>query len=78
MVPCPLPDHEDSHASCRIFREAERGWWCFGCSRGGRIVDLASLLAGGVWGRALRDEAFLRARGIAADALLPMEGPGET
>jgi hypothetical protein len=44
MVKCPLPDHDDAYASCQVFAEAERGWWCFGCARGGRIYDLASLL----------------------------------
>jgi hypothetical protein len=69
MIPCPLPDHEDSHASCQVFQEAERGWWCFGCCRGGRVYDLASLLAGGPWGRELRHDAFARARELAAAAL---------
>jgi hypothetical protein len=32
MIPCPLPDHEDSHASCQVFEEAARGWWCYGCA----------------------------------------------
>jgi hypothetical protein len=34
MIPCPLPDHQDSHASCQV-SEAERGWWCFGCAAAG-------------------------------------------
>jgi hypothetical protein len=41
MVKCPLSDHDDFYASCQVFAEAERGWWCFGCSRGGRIYNLA-------------------------------------
>jgi hypothetical protein len=49
-------------ASCQVYAEAEQGWWCFGCQRGGRIYDLASLLAGGAWGRNLRGEAFRSAR----------------
>jgi hypothetical protein len=69
MIPCPLPDHEDSHASCQVFEEPERGWWCYGCSRGGRIYDLASLMAGGPWGRDLREDAFLQARDRAASTL---------
>jgi hypothetical protein len=28
--------------------DREGGWWCFGCARGGRIYDLASLMSG--WG----------------------------
>jgi hypothetical protein len=76
MTRCPLPDHEDTHSSCRVWAEPERGWWCYGCARGGRIFDLASLMAGGPWGGALRDDAFLRARELASAALpggLPSE-----
>jgi hypothetical protein len=69
MIACPLPDHDDSRASCQVFAEAERGWWCYGCARGGRIYDLASLMDGGPWGRGLRDEAFLRAQDRVASAL---------
>jgi hypothetical protein len=69
MVKCPLPDHDDAYASLQVFAEAERGWWCFGCGRGGRIYDLASLLSGGPWGRELRGEAFVAAVGLAQTAL---------
>jgi hypothetical protein len=69
MVRCPLPDHDDAYASCQVYAEAEQGWWCFGCSRGGRIYDLASLLSGGVWGAGLRGEAFRLVREMAAAAL---------
>lgn len=57
-VPCPLPDHQEQLASCMVYRDPADGWWCYGCSRGGAIYDLASLLAGGAWGRALRGEEF--------------------
>jgi hypothetical protein len=60
MVKCPLPDHNDSYASCQVFAEAEQGWWCFGCSRGGRIFDLASLMSGGAWGRRCAARLFGR------------------
>jgi hypothetical protein len=53
-----LPNPDDAYASSQVYGEAEQGWWCFGCSRGGRIYDLASLMSGGAWGRALRGEAF--------------------
>lgn len=62
MIACPLPDHDDHYASCQVWAEAARGWWCYGCARGGRIYDLASLMAGGPWGRELREEAFRRVR----------------
>jgi hypothetical protein len=69
MIACPLPDHDDGHASCQVFAEAERGWWCYGCARGGRIYDLASLLAGGPCGERLRGDAFRAARELVAAAL---------
>jgi hypothetical protein len=69
MVKCPLPDHDDAYASLQVFAEAERGWWCYGCARGGRVYDLASLLSGGPWGRELRGEAFVAAVGLAQTAL---------
>jgi hypothetical protein len=70
MVKCPLPDHDDAYASLQVFAEAERGWWCFGCARGGRIYDLASLLQGVPWGRELRSVAFAAAVELARAALL--------
>jgi hypothetical protein len=73
-IRCPLPDHEDRNPSCHVYPTPERGWRCFGCGRGGRIYDLASLLEGGPWGRALRDEQFRQVKrqvwerlGITAD-----------
>jgi hypothetical protein len=59
---CPLPDHDDPRASLWIGDTPEAGWFCFGCSRGGRIFDLASLLIGGPWGADLRGDAFRAAR----------------
>ncbi len=34
-----------------VYGEVGAGWYCYGCSRGGRIYELASLLEGGPWGR---------------------------
>ncbi len=68
-IDCPLPDHDERTASCHVWPDAERGWWCFGCSRGGGIYDLASLLAGGPSGAALRGTAFGRARASVASRL---------
>jgi hypothetical protein len=68
-VRCPLPDHDDPYPSCQVYGEAEQGWWCFGCGRGGRAYDLGSLLVGGPWGRDLRGEAFRAARELVVAAL---------
>jgi RepB DNA-primase from phage plasmid len=57
-VACPLPDHHDQLASCMVYRDPSEGWHCYGCGRGGTVYDLASLLAGGRWGRDLRGQDF--------------------
>jgi len=46
MVSCPLPDHEDPEPSCQVFGEPDRGWYCYGCQRGGSIYDFAAPLLG--------------------------------
>ena len=55
-VLCPL--HDERTPSCMVWAEPERGWWCFGCGRGGGIYDLAALLDGRSWGAALKGEEF--------------------
>jgi len=51
-VHCPL--HEDATPSLHVYPNAERGWFCFGCGRGGTVYDLAAAL----WGRDLRGRGF--------------------
>jgi DNA primase len=34
---CPIADHQDTSPSFYIY---PRGWWCYGCGRGGDLVDL--------------------------------------
>jgi DNA primase len=42
---CPLPDHEDRTPSFTV--NAEKGvFWCFGCLRGGSVVELYRLSSG--------------------------------
>lgn len=61
FVRCPL--HAERVPSCMVYASPERGWRCFGgCDVGGSIYDLASLLEGGRWGRALRGEEFLQVK----------------
>ena len=38
--------HDDRTPSLHVYREPGRGWYCFGCGRGGSIYDLAALLSG--------------------------------
>lgn len=55
-VRCPL--HDDQTASLHVYPDAARGWYCFGCRRGGTVYDLAAAL----WGRPLRGKGFLELR----------------
>lgn len=52
-IPCPLPDHDDRTASFWSYDDSRR-WWCFGCNRGGNIIDLAGML----WGIEPRGSGF--------------------
>jgi DNA primase len=38
MGRCALPDHEDRNPSFYIYPPGR--WWCYGCNRGGDVVDL--------------------------------------
>ena len=39
-VRCPL--HDDRTPSLHVYVDAARGWYCFGCRRGGSVYDLAA------------------------------------
>jgi hypothetical protein len=43
---CPLPDHDDPDPSCHVYDDPARGWFCYGCGRGGDIYELAGVLWG--------------------------------
>jgi hypothetical protein len=47
--------HEDRTPSLHVYDDLERGWYCFGCGRGGSIYDLAALL----WHRETRGKGFV-------------------
>jgi CHC2 zinc finger len=53
---CPF--HEDRTPSLHVYEDPDRGWYCFGCGRGGSIYDLASLL----WNRGTRGHEFIALR----------------
>lgn len=55
-VECPCPDHEDSTPSCKLWDNAEQGWFCYGCGRGGTIYDMA----GYIWNMDTRGDSFTR------------------
>jgi hypothetical protein len=58
MIRCPFSGHEDRSPSCRVYTEAERGFYCFGCGAGGTIYDFGAAL----WGLRTRGEDFRRLR----------------
>lgn len=55
-VRCPL--HDDRVPSLHVYPDAARGWYCFGCRRGGSVYDLAALL----WRRPTRGAEFAALR----------------
>jgi hypothetical protein len=61
-VHCPLPGHEERTASCHVWPDPERGWWCFGCAPRRRDLRARRRFRVGPTGAALRGEAFSAAR----------------
>jgi hypothetical protein len=55
-VRCPF--HDDRTPSLHVYGDPARGWYCFGCGRGGSIYDLAALL----WGRRTQGRDFVELR----------------
>lgn len=39
---CPI--HREKTASLKVYSDPKRGWHCFGCGRGGSVIDLAMAL----------------------------------
>jgi hypothetical protein len=54
-ISCPLPDHDDHTPS---FQVLDSHWRCFGCGRGGGIIDLGAAL----YGVEPRGESYWRLR----------------
>lgn len=63
-VRCPL--HDDATPSLHVYPDVERGWFCFGCRKGGTVVDLAAQL----WGRETQGRGFAALRADLDAALL--------
>jgi len=55
-IRCPL--HNDQTPSLHVYEDPGRGWYCYGCGRGGTSYDLAALL----WFSGQSAEAPLRGR----------------
>ena len=65
--------HDDRHPSLHVYQEAGRGWYCFGCGRGGSVYDLAALL----WDRKTRGVDFVELRRELEKLLLPLTIVGQ-
>jgi len=55
-VACPF--HKDDTPSLQVYVDSERGWYCYGCRRGGSIYDFAAYL----WKIEPRGAGFLELR----------------
>jgi hypothetical protein len=55
-VLCPF--HADRTPSLHVYPEPGRGWYCYGCGRGGSVYDLAALL----WHTPPRGQGFTELR----------------
>jgi hypothetical protein len=55
-ISCPL-HHGDNDPSLKVYADG-RGWFCYGCHRGGTIIDLAA----GLWGLGTRGDDYLEVR----------------
>ena len=68
--------HDDRTPSLHVYEDAARGWYCFGCGRGGSIYDLAALLwlTGQPRDQKLRGRDFLLVRQRLAEMFLDKRG----
>jgi len=60
--------HDDRSPSLHVYEEPERGWYCFGCGRGGSIYDLAASLLG----RGTRGQDFVQLRRWLEELMFPL------
>jgi hypothetical protein len=63
---CPFGDHDDQSPSFKAYPDPERGFYCYGCNRGGDIYAFAAAL----WGWTTTGSAFIELRRRLADELL--------
>jgi len=56
--------HTDRTPSLHVYPEPGRGWYCYGCDRGGSVYDLAALLwlSGQSSNAPLRGRQFIEVR----------------
>jgi hypothetical protein len=70
MMCCPLPDHDDRRPS---FQVLSSHWRCFGCGRGGSVIDFAAAL----YGIEPRGPGYWRLRDRILEALVWAPNPRE-
>ncbi len=73
-VRCPF--HADDTPSLHVYADAERGWFCYGCLRGGSVYDFAAQLwlTGQSPATPLRGEQFLAVRRRLVEIFLGEDG----
>ncbi len=65
-VPCPF-HAPDRTPSLHVYEDPARGWYCFGCRRGGSVIDFAA----GIWRIEPRGRSFIELRDRLTALLLP-------
>jgi hypothetical protein len=60
--------HDDGTPSLHVYREPERGWYCYGCGRGGSVYDFGAYF----FHLTARGRDFWELRERLADVLLPL------
>jgi len=55
-IRCPF--HDDRRPSLHVYEDSARGWYCFGCRRGGSVYDLAAA----TWRTTTRGRDFVALR----------------
>ena len=69
-ISCPF--HADDKPSLHVYQDPARGWWCFGCNRGGSIIDFAAL----VFLTTTRGSDFVELRRRLTDIFVPEHAEG--
>ena len=55
-IACPF--HDDTTPSLQVYDDPQRGWYCYGCGRGGSVYDFGAA----TWQLPTRGEGFLELR----------------
>ena len=70
-ISCPF--HHEKTASLMLYKEAGRGWYCFGCNQGGSVIDFVMALFGLSFQQAVIRLSFDFKLGLAPTRATPQE-----